>query len=181
MPARKTNAKLPESEKTLLLELRQNPDQRGLRERVTALRMSGWPLRAIGDAVGVSRMSVHVWESAVKENPDALKRASHITDTPSLPLTARGSGVSVKKMPVDVPEHDRERLAELSMKAKTVRRWSAEDSPERAASRELDELVIKYVERRNVKPMLVARHAGVTRRAIMARIERIHEREKVSA
>ena len=177
MPVRKTNAELPESEKTRLLELRQNPDQRGLRERVVALRQAGWPLRAIGEAVGVSRMSVHVWEAAVNENPDAMKGVGQIHDVPALPLAARGSGVTVRKMPVDVPEHDRERLLELSQKAKTVRRWSAADSPEREASRELDALVVKYVEKRGVKPMVVARHAGVTRRAIMARIERIHERQ----
>lgn len=182
MPAKKTNAELPESEKQRLLELRVNTDQRGLRERAVALRNAGWPLRAIGEAVGVSRMSVHVWQSAVQENPDALKRVSQIHDVPNLPLTARGSGVTVKKMRIDVPPHDRERLAELAQQAKTVRRWSTPESSERKASDELDKLVVKYIENRGVAPMTVARHAGVTRRAIMARLERIHKKdEKVSA
>lgn len=185
MPNRKTNAALPESEKQRLLELRNNPDQRGLRERVVALRYAGWPLRAIGEAVNVSRMSVHVWQSMVEENPDAVKRVEQIKDVPTLPMDARGSGVTVRKINIDVPQTDRERLKQLANKAKTVRRWSAEDSEERKASDELDKLVIKYVEKRGVKPMTVARHAGVTRRAIMARLERIHDRsaknEQVSA
>lgn len=181
MSTRKTNAELPESEKIRLLALRENPDQRGLHERVVALRSDNWPLRAIGDAIGVSRMSVHVWERSVRDNPDAMKRVAKITDTPPLPLTARGSGVAVRKMKMDVPEHDRERLRQLQTQAKTVRRWSPENSDERIASTELDALVLKYVQKRGVPPMTVARYAGVTRRAIMARIERLEKSESSAA
>jgi hypothetical protein len=181
MPVSKSNAELPEAEKQLLQTLRSNPDQRGLHERAVALRTAGWPLRAIGEAVNVSRMTVHVWEKSVKQNPDALDRASRCRNIPRLPMTARGSGVTVKKMKFDVPPRDRDRLRELADLAKTVRRWSGPDSPERKASDELDVLVQKYVEERGVAPMSVARHAGVTRRAIMARLERLHAREDVSA
>jgi hypothetical protein len=180
MSTRKTNAELPEDEKSRLLALRDNPDPRELHERVVALRDANWPLRAIGDAIGVSRMSVHVWERTVRDNPDALKRVEKIRDIPHLPLTARGSGVVIKKMKIDVPAHDRELLKELNDKAKTVRRWSPEDSEERVASEKLDKLVLKY-RKRGVAPMTIARYAGVTRRAIMARLERIEERQDAVA
>ena len=181
MPEAKVNAELPEEEKRLLKTLRENPDQRGLHERAVALREAGWPLRAIGEAVSVSRMTVHVWEKSVKQNPDALARAARAKNVPQLPMTARGSGVTVKRMKIDVPTRDRERLKELADQAKTVRRWTTPDSSERKASDELDTLVQKYVEDRGVAPMTVARHAGVTRRAIMARLERLHAREDASA
>jgi predicted regulator of amino acid metabolism with ACT domain len=181
MAVAKSNAELPESEKLRLATLRDNPDQRGLHERAVALREAGWPLRAIGDAVGVSRMTVHVWQKSVQANPDAVNRVKNIKNVPHLPMDARGSGVTVRKMRVDVPPRDRERLKALAQEARTVRRWSAPDSPERKASDELDSLVQKYVEERGVAPMSVARHAGVTRRAIMARLERIHAREELTA
>ena len=96
-------------------------------------------------------------------------------------MDARGSGVTFKKMKPDVPVDKRDELAEAAQLAKTVRRWTADNSPERRASDKLDEMLIEYVERRKVTPMQVARHAGVTRRAVVARLERIHEREKTSA
>lgn len=182
MAVRKTNAELPEDETRVLQELRARPEQQqSLKERVVALRDEGWPLRAIGEAVNVSRMMVHVWEKEIRQNPDALARVEAIDNVPALPLTARGSGTSVRKMQPDVPVKDRERLAELAAQAKTVRRWTPENAPEREASKELDKLVHLYVEKRRVTPMKVARYAGVTRRAIMARLERMHEREAISA
>ena len=181
MATRKTNAELPDIERARLLELRADPDQRKLHERVVALRRKKWPLRAIGEAIGVSRMSVHVWEAQVNENPDALARVDKIDDVPDLPLYARGSGAVLRKVKVGIPPEDQEKLAELAQKARAVRRWSPPDSPERLASAELDTLVMKYADRRGVTMMDIARYAGVTRRAIVARVERIHEREDATA
>lgn len=181
MRTRKINAELPEAEKQRLQQLRASEDQRPLHFRVLALRDRGWPLRAIGDAIGVSRMSIQVWETDSRKKPEHIAAAKTLKNVPTLPLDVRGSGVSAKKMKIDVPPHDRKRLRELAAQAKTVRRWSAPDAPERVASAELDKLVLKYVRERGVAPMTVARHAGVTRRAIMARLERLDEREVMSA
>ena len=181
MTGRKTNAELPDAEVRRLQELRLNEDTRALRARVLALRDRDWPLRAIGDAVGVSRMSVQVWETRSRNDDVIVQLSEALDDVPALPMDARGSGVTFKKMKPDVPVDKRDELAEAAQLAKTVRRWTADNAPERRASDKLDEMLIEYVERRKVTPMQVARHAGVTRRAVVARLERIHEREKTSA
>lgn len=180
MATRKINAVLPEKEQSILRELRSASDQSHLHTRVIALRDAGWPLRAIAEGLDVSRMSIQMWETAARKDDEIKKAAATIT-VPVLPLDARGSGTSAKRMRMDVPPHDRERLAELATQARLVRGWTPKDAPERKAAYEFDQLLIKYVENRKVTAMSVARHARVTRRAIVARIERAHEREKAGA
>lgn len=187
MNARKVNAELPASEAEILRDLRERGETRQLHGRVLALRNQSWPLRAIADVIGVSRMSVQIWGRDAVEDPELVELAGTL-DVPPLPDNARGSRVTGRKMKVDVPPKDRDRLKELAVSARQVRRWTPPNAPERVASHELDRRVLTYLNR-GVTAMDIARAAGVTRRAIAARLERIERdnqraaaiREKVSA
>lgn len=140
---------------------------------VLALRAQGWTLRAIAEPFGVSRVSAKNWEEAASKNPEAVTLApTLIHTTPAPPLDGHGSGLKKKKIKIDVPPKDRERIAEIAVLASKNTRWSAKNSPQRLASEELDELVKKYVVQRKVPAATFARYAGVTRRAIMQRAEK---------
>lgn len=164
-------AQLPSAIEQILVKTRTEDPELFL-AYVIALRDVAWPLRAIAEPFGVSRVSAKNWESKARSNPASIKRASEL-NMPALPLTARGSGVRAKKIPRDIPEADRIRIAELSVLARRVRRWTTEDAPEKQAANELEDLITKYVIERKVPAATFARYAGVTRRAIMQRVDRI--------
>lgn len=174
----KTNPVLPDTESERLTALRGGEDRSSLYAYVLALRQAGWPLRAIADPVGVSRMGVKLWEDTAKKLE--LQAAATALDVPKPPLMSVGSGVSAARRTIDVPQRDRQRLYDLQQLARLVRQSTPAGAPSRLASDELDGLLVKYVEIRGVQPMVVARHAGVTRRAIVARLERLHERQEAA-
>ena len=170
----KTHAVLPQDEADRLRRLREDKNYEELYLRTLALREENWPLRAIAEVTGVSRMSVQNWEDSARKRGLADK-VSTVT-VPKLPLDAVGSEGRPVRRPIDVPAADRETLHQLAQSAKKVRRWTPASAPERRDAEQLDELLVKHIERRGVQPMIVARHAGVTRRAIVARLERFHAR-----
>lgn len=174
MTAPKYNATLPEAEITALQQAKLDGNTGPL---IIALRDAKWPLRAIATGLGCSRMSVQVWEKNARQQPELVSAAAQLHVT-QLGFDMRGSGVLDFRKDMDVPAAERERLAYLASQAKRVRRWTPPDAEERRAATELDSLLIKYVEQRGITPMAVSRHAGVTRRAIVARLERVHAREE---
>jgi len=137
---------------------------------VLSLRNAGWPLRSIAEPFGVTRVTAKNWESR------AL--AAHLVadlPVPALPLDVRGMKVRVKRIPPGIPSKDRKRIAELAVLARRVRRWTGEDTPEKQAANELEELIYLYVVERKVPASVFAQAAGVTRRAIMQRVEKIKD------
>lgn len=156
-------ATLPEEVVTQLKDLREAQDYTALHDFTATLRKQGWPLRAIATPLGVSRSAVRNWEVA--------GTAEQKTDVPSPPKTVHGSKTRKVKIPRDVPQSDRDRLRSLAETARSRTRWSNANSPEYRASEELDSLVAKYAARK-VPLATIARHMGVTRRAVAQRLEK---------
>lgn len=121
----------------------------------------------------MSRVSAKNWEDAAQSNREALSLApALLNQVPPLPLDGHGTGIKKKKILKDIPPADRVRIAEISVLASKNTRWSAKNSPQRLASEEMDRLIEKYVIQRKVPAATFARYAGVTRRAIMQRVEK---------
>lgn len=164
-------AQLPQSIENILVTTRAEQPTLFL-AYVIALRKQQWPLRAIATPFDVSRVSAKNWETKALNDPQAVK-LSETLNIPPIPLSVRGAGVRAKKIPRDIPLEDRQRIAELSLLARKVRRWTPDDSPEKRASHEFEDLINKYVVERKVPASVFARYAGVTRRAITQRVDRM--------
>lgn len=159
---------LPEDEGALLQRLRAS-DRRRFLIRVRALVDSGWPLRAVGEPLGTGRSTVRAWKVA-SENIDATDH--DLDELPPVPTRLRAKVVRLRP---DVPEEERAHLTELAQQARTVNRWTPAEAPERLASRELNELLARYVAR-GVPVRTLASRLGVTYRAVVARLERQESR-----
>jgi hypothetical protein len=174
---RKKNADLPEDTAALLRRFRET-DQAEFHALLLALKEKRWPYRAIGDAFGVTRAAVRAWYVTAGQDPFNFARAEVMVDhVPDLPPTARGSGVRAKRLIPDVPAEDQERIRDLTARAQVVKRWTPADSPAREAARELEELLFFYAKERHVPVVKLAKHAGVTRRAVAQRIEKQSARQ----
>lgn len=169
----KVNAKLPHDEAERLRELRRSPDPQALYVRALALLSAGWPLRAVGEPLGVTRVGVRSWKLTAQKNPDLVERATHEENVPRLPVFARGSATRATRIYPRVPAAELERLRELAPLVRTIRGGTPADSPARAAAREYEALIYHNIVDRGVPAMHVARELGVTRRAIVARVERM--------
>jgi hypothetical protein len=166
----KTNASLPEETAENLREIRESSPVH-FQAAVIALRNNNWPLRTIGDVFGVTRVAVKSWHNRALLNPEAIKLADDFP-APSLPLSARGRDARPKRLKPGVPPDDQKKFAELAQAASVVRRWTPQDSPAREAATDLEALVYEYVVEKNVSPSLIAQYAGVSRRAIVQRLEK---------
>lgn len=166
----KQNATLPDEYVESLKEFTRTSAQ--FLAHIVALRTRGWPLRSIAEPLGVSRVTVSNWQEKGSNRVDILQESLQI-QVPSVPLDAKGQGVSVKRIPKGIPKKDQKVIQGLVEDAARNTRWSRKDSPERLASIRLDELVDLYVIQRKVPASTFADVAGVTRRAIMQRVERV--------
>lgn len=166
----KKNAELPEAVAQELKRLRET-SQIDFYAYVIALRAKRWPLRAIGDAFGVTRVAAKAWYTRALDSDEAVLLSSNF-HAPDLPLNTRGNGFKAVKIVPDVPVKDREVIRDLAERAKNVRRWTPEDSPERDAALELEELLYHYHKNRSVPITKLAEYAGVTRRAVAQRLEK---------
>lgn len=161
-------AHLPDDVVSNLKDLKQT-NQDEFDALVLGLRQAGWPLRSIADPFGVTRVTAKNWETR------ALSSGVTPKEVPPLPLDVRGVKVRAKRIPPDIPSKDRVRIAELSKKARLVRRWTLSNSEEFKAAGELEQLILLYVIERRVPAATFARYAGVSRRAIMQRVEKIRD------
>lgn len=168
-----TVVSLPEDEGALLRRLRET-DRRRFLLRVRALVDAGWPLRAVGEPLGTGRSTVRAWKVAA----DAVQSLDDdFSGLSPLPVRSR---LKVVRLRPDVPEEERSHLVDLAAAARSVNRWTAPDAPERQASRELNELLHRYVER-GVPVRTLANRLGVTYRAVVARLERQEQAHSGSA
>ena len=138
---------------------------------VLALRQAGWPLRSISEPLGVSRVAASNWEKRASEDPSKILAAGGVS-APQIPLEAKGQSIRRIRISAKPTPEITASLRSLSELASKNTRWSRLDSPERLASRELDRLVTRLVRDVGISASEVARTVGVTRRAIMQRIER---------
>lgn len=163
-------AHLPDESVLRLKELRAQDDQTQFQAYLLGLRSAGWPLRSIAEPFNVTRVTAKNWETRALQQETVPE-----PQVPALPLDVRGMKVRPKRIPPGIPSADRQRIATLSVEARKVRRWTLEGSAEKQAAEELEQLIYKYVVERKVPAATFARAAGVTRRAIMQRVEKIKD------
>jgi hypothetical protein len=169
---RKKNAELPEQTAELLKKLRAE-DRSEFHAFLLALREARWPYRAIGDVFGVTRAAVRTWYVQAAQDPFNFTRAeAMMPQVPPLPASTRGSKERPKRLVPDVPADDQKRIADLTLQAREVKRWTPVNSPARAAALELEGLLHFYSSERRVPISRLAKYAGVTRRAVAQRIEK---------
>lgn len=130
---------------------------------VKALRLEGWPLRAIATPFSVSRTAVQGWESKFDGKTD-------LPTIPSLPITPvadRHKGT--KKVVLTKDQSDE--LRQLATEASTVRRFTDENAPSRAAAHKLEDLLITYSES-GVTRVDLAEACGVSDSSIKQRLRK---------
>lgn len=166
----KKNAQLPEAAAQELRDARER-SQTEFFAHIVALRAERWPLRAIGDVFGVTRVAAKAWFTRAEADDEAVELSKTLS-VPRLPINSRGNGVKAVKLVPDVPEKDRDVIRNLADQAKNVRRWTPEESTEREAAFALEELLYHYHKNRHVPVTKLAEYAGVTRRAVAQRLEK---------
>lgn len=160
---------LPEDLVDELNDARDEDDRTELFALVRALKDAGWTFGDIATPLGVTRSAVNQWHKA------ALRKDIAPATLPDAHLPVQDPVGIPKRIKPDVPPKDRNRLRDLTISARKNTRWSKPNSPERRASEELIRLLDLHINQRKVSVAAVARHAGVTRRAIMQRLERLEE------
>src|SRR5690349_14913623 len=97
-------AHLPDDVAERLKELKADPHTVGqFYSLLLGLRQVGWPLRAIAEPFGVSRVTAKNWESRAVASMVTIQ--SHV---PALPLDVRGMKVRPKRITPGIPSKDRE-------------------------------------------------------------------------
>lgn len=167
----KAVAHLPADAARLLQEFK-DTSRNDFYSYLVALREKGWPLRALAEPLGVSRAAVLSWE---KETTTMTLTDMSRYPLPELPLDSHAQPFYPKKIVPDIPKKDVPELIQLQKQAKKVTRWTPEGHPTKLAAKELEEKILFYANQRKVPVASIARHLGVTRRAIAQRIEK-HER-----
>lgn len=158
----------PETVQRLNAAKTDTTDKTALYSLVADLTDAEWPLRSIAQALGVSRTTAHNYSRrGTSARPEGYTPPA---DTPTKPIDTYGAGLRAKRIPLDVPPAELPRLKELYESARKKTRWSNQNSPEVKDSTELGELLLKY-RRRKIPLATIAKHLGVTRRALAQRIE----------
>ena len=160
---------LPLEEQTKLQDVRASNDLVALRQRVLALRLAKWPLRAIGDPLDAPRSTVRMWEKGADPNGE-------LPSVPECDRAQRDRGERVVNMRMDVPPDDRDQLRQLAEEARNVRGRTPKTSPARIAADKLDNMISEYISHK-VPVKRIADHMGVTPRAVAARFERYQSRK----
>ena len=130
---------------------------------VMALRTRNWPLRAIAEALGVSRTAVQGWERKCPPGtplPDAEW-------LPTPPPKERTSGTKKKEL----TDEECRTLRELADDASTVRRYTDENAPARRSADLLESKLYTY-RVKGVSLTQLAEACGVSRSAIAQRLRK---------
>lgn len=145
------------------LQALRKTDKDAFHALVKALRVAGWPLRAIAQPLNVSTTAVNDWEK--KYSPDTL-----LPPVEALPLVEPRERVNKSKAYVLTGEEELE-LANLTSQASTVRRYTDRNAPSREAGRRLESMLHTYRER-GVSLTKLASACGVSRTAIAQRLKK---------
>lgn len=170
----KSLAVLPEDTAQDLREAKEN-NQKLFLGMVYQLAEAGWPHRAIAEPFGVSRASAGNWLSKATQDISVLDLS--YAKIPSVPVTTHGQSYKPKRIKPDVPQKDIDLMRDLAEQAKQVTRWTPPNSPLRVATAKLEEKLVYYTQTRKVPVAVIARHLGVTRRAIAQRIEKYKDKQ----
>lgn len=160
---------LPQETVTELKALQQS-DREKMCGLVADLNDAQWPLRTIAQALGVSRTSALSY--ARQGRTQRSTGHTPAQTTPHVPIDAPGSGVKPARIHLNIPPNQREEFRNLYDLAKTKTRWSNANSPEYKAATQFNDKLLTY-KRRRIPLATIAKHLGVTRRALAQRIENL--------
>lgn len=154
-----------------LKDLRDLDDKQPFYALVVSLRRNRWPLRAIADALGVSRSIVNIWETKLDER-------TKVPESEDLPEVINEQ-VKPIYMRYTLPIDDAVELGVLTQKASTVRRFTRADSESRRAAERLEDLLLEHRQRgASLQTLAVA--CSVSRRAVAQRLEKAVARQKAA-
>lgn len=130
---------------------------------VKALRLEGWPLRAIATPFSVSRTAAQGWENKYQtEWP--------LPEVPELPLPAPKDRKNSSKK-YTLTDDEAKSLKSLAGTASTVRRYTDQNAPSRRAAHELEAKLIEY-SRRGISRKQLAEYCGVSDSSIKQRLRK---------
>jgi hypothetical protein len=160
-----TNTKLPElpnDTATQLVALKGScPEE--FYALVKALRLEGWPLRAIAEPFSVSRTAAQGWEHKYQtEWP--------IPEVPELPVQPPKDRKNSTKR-YTLTDDEVKNLRELADTASTVRRYTDQNAPSRRAAHELEAKLLEY-SNRGLSRTQLAVYCGVSDSSIKQRLRK---------
>lgn len=130
---------------------------------VKALRIEGWPLRAIAAPFSVSRTAAQGWEKKYEDG-------TPLPQVPALPVVPRqGRKNSSKKYTLDLDQI--KELQHLANLASNVRRYTDRNAPSRTAAAQLEALLIEYSDK-GVSRTQLAKYCGVSDSSIKQRLRK---------
>lgn len=138
---------------------------------IVALHNHNWSLQEIATSFSVSKSAVANWEKKGKKIINGLPFV--VSDT--LPYKEKkdtSPSKAPEKIQPDFPIDAQQKILTLAQAASKVSRNTPLDAPSRKAAKELEELLAFYKEK-GVSYSKLAAAAGVTRRAIAQRLEKL--------
>jgi len=130
---------------------------------VKALRIEGWPLRAIAEPFSVSRTAAQGWEKKYEEG-------TPLPEVPTLPLAPRQERKNSSKKYTLQLEQIQE-LQYLATLASGVRRYTDRNAASRKAATELEVKLIEYSDQ-GVSRTQLAKYCGVSDSSIKQRLRK---------
>lgn len=159
------NTKLPElpnDTATQLVALKgSNPEE--FYALVKALRLEGWPLRAIAEPFAVSRTAVQGWE-----NQHTGATLPEVPDLPKREIKERKKNTTEKYV---LSDEEAKILRQLADEASQVRRFTDRNAPSRTAATILEAKLIEY-SNKGVSRKQLAVHCGVSDSSIKQRLRK---------
>lgn len=130
---------------------------------VKALRIEGWPLRAIAEPFGVSRTAAQGWEKKYEEG-------TPLPEVPTLPLAPRAERKNSSKK-YTLPLDEIKELQYLANLASGVRRYTDRNAESRKAATELEQKLIEH-SGNGVSRTQLAKYCGVSDSSIKQRLRK---------
>lgn len=131
---------------------------------VKALRLKGWPLRAIATPLSVSRTSVQSWEARYRTE---TLLPPNVPDLPKVEVKDRTTNTPAYRL---TPEESNN-LKELASLAALVSRYTDTNAPSRLAAAELEALLLHY-NSVGVSKKKLAAHCDVSDSSIKQRLRK---------
>lgn len=142
---------------------------------IVSLHQNNWSLQDIATSFSVSKSAVANWEKKGKKIISA--QPFHIANT--VPVKEK-KVITVSKTPEkvqpDFPIEAQQKILTLAQTASKVSRNTPLDAPSRIAAKELEEILAFYKEK-GVSYSKLAAAAGVTRRAIAQRLDKVKKQK----
>lgn len=131
---------------------------------VKALRLQGWPLRAIAEPFSVSRTAVQGWEGKYSEE-------TPLPEVPEMPVQPRKKRTRTSKPKQELTGDQISHLRSLTIEASKVRRFTDRNASSRRAAIELESKLIEYSDK-GISRIKLAEYCGVSDSAIKQRLRK---------